>query len=338
MSLANAFAVPEAWPALLLAPAAAAGMLLLDRARTRRLARITGPRVHVLATDPTPRRRLLRLALATAALLLAGLTFMQPLWGDGSRTVTPRGVDLVVCLDVSRSMLARDIAPSRILFARRAIHTLAAHASGDRLALVAFAGDARLCVPLTRDRASFEQIVDQTDELSVTRGGTDIATALEAALRALEGGSGDHSAILLVTDGEDTASSSPRVERAAAACRERGISVHCVGIGSDLGAKIPIDSGGSEAFLRDTAARDVISVMDSAGLRRIAAATTGSFIDAATAPEPLAAIYDEHIAPVARASFAAAARRGRESRFQWPLAGAFLLWMLGLALPERRRP
>ncbi|MHC4959567.1 MAG: vWA domain-containing protein, partial [Planctomycetota bacterium] len=267
-----------------------------------------------------PGRRRARRVLFAGALLLALLAGMQPAWGEATRQVERRGSDIIVCLDVSRSMLAADIAPSRLERAKREIRALAERGVGDRFGLVVFAGEARLLVPLTRDGASFAGIADLAGPLSVARGGTDLGAALEASLDALRGGG----VVLVLTDGEDHEGRGLRVARRA---REKGIVIHCVGYGTPLGGKIPVEGG----FLKDRAGREVVSALDPATLRRLAEAAGGGFVDT-----DLVALYERRVRPAARKAFLSDEKRSRENRFQWPLLGAFLLWILDLCVGERR--
>ena len=285
-------------PLLLLAPAAWLLLRSADRARGKRLASALGPRV------PVPRRRV---ALGSVGLLLALVAVLGPAWGAAAGDV--EGADVVVCLDVSRSMLARDVDPDRLTRAKREIRALADRAAGDRLGLVVFAGEARAAVPLTDDMASFAELLDLADPTSVGRGGTDLGAALEAALDVLQGREGS---ALLVTDGEDLGG---RGLAAARLLKERGVRVHCVGLGTELGSKITTESG----FLRDRTGEDVVSAMDATGLRAIAEATGGTF--GGKVPD----------LSVTRRT---GASDRRENRYQWFLAAAVLLWLLDLA---RRR-
>lgn len=332
--MSDLFARPECLPLLLLAPLAYALLVARDRARARRRLRAFGPRESELAPDPRPAETRLRRALLAAALALALLAAAAPLIGEGPVLAPPRGADVVVALDVSRSMLARDVPPTRLERARREIRALASRARGDRLSLVLFAGEARLVAPLTEDASSFAEILDLADETSVARGGTDLGAAIEASLAALAGATGDHAAIVLVTDGEDLEA---KGLRAAAACAERGITVHAVGIGSAIGSKIAVEGEGGETFLRDATGREVVSAMDPESLRRIAAATGGEFVDAGSLPEPLAQLHERRIVPMARRAFEAGEERERVPRFQWPLALAIVLLLAELALAERRK-
>ena len=320
-----------AWPWLFAAPAAGLLFWWLERRRAAAHAATLGPRAALLSSNGGASNRI---AFAAAATLFTAVALLQPAWGEGSRTVEERGVDLVVCLDVSRSMLARDDRPDRLSRAKREIAELAERAEGDRIALVLFAGEARLAVPLTRDRESLAIMAGLATPLSVERGGSDLRAALLASLRALEGATGEHEAIVLVTDGEDHEQSGLR---AARACANRGITVHTVGMGSRLGAKIPLESEGGEAYLRDAGGADVVTAMDPEGLRQIAEATGGAFVAAEDVSQPLVELYDDQIAPMARKAFESREKKERANRYQWPLLAAFIFWLVDLGRCVRRR-
>ena len=193
-------------------------------------------------------------------------------------------------------------------------------------------------MPLTRDLHSFADLAGAADPLAVELGGTDLGAALERALEALDsrptpaGG-----VVVLISDGEDHGQRGLRIART---CAERGVVVHCMGIGSRVGSKIalPTEGGGSE-FLRASAGSgdEVVSVMDADGLRAIADATGGAFVDAATSARPLVGLYEQQI--VARAAAAGAEPADateRASRYQWVLALALVLLLGEFATTDRR--
>jgi Ca-activated chloride channel family protein len=329
------FGWPAAFPLLLAAPAAWIAWRILDRSRARRVARLAGARAPVLARELAPERRAARRGLLATGAFFGALAIMQPLGRPDQSMLEPRGADVVVCLDLSRSMLARDAIPSRLEAAKRSIRELAQAVRGDRLALVLFAGQARLASPLTRDGAALAEIVSLADPTSVARGGSDLGAALEVALDALEGSTGDHQAIVVITDGEDLAG---QALGAAERCRVRGVPVHAAGFGAPQGSKIAIPAdGGSESFLRDRAGHEVVSALDVEGLRQLTAATGGDLVLETDERKPLVALYDRRILPKARELLAARGGATRENLFQWPLLAAVLLWLAELAWSDRRR-
>ncbi len=327
----------DAWPVLLAAPAVWLVATQRDRTRGRRLAEWIGPRVAELAGELDPIRRRTRRALFAAGLGLASIALLQPTWGERTSRAEPRATDIVVCLDVSRSMLARDVSPTRLERARAEIRTLAGHVRGDRLALVAFAGEARRMVPLTSDAATFAELVQLADPLAVSRGGTDLGAAIAVAADALPEPGGRRGFVILVTDGEDL---EERGRAAALAAAARGVTVHCAGIGSVRGAKIPLEEQSGARFLRDRDGHDVVSAMDPDSLARIAAATGGAFVDGGAGEGVLRDLYDDHVlfaAPGAPVAADASRAGGRENRFQWPLVLGFLLLVIELGTSDRRR-
>ncbi|MBI5852197.1 MAG: VWA domain-containing protein [Planctomycetes bacterium] len=335
MTLDELFVHAEALPIVLLAPLAYVVLRRRDGARARRLARALGPRADVLASESSASQRRWRRATFALGLLFALLAALQPTWGEEARPRERRGADVVVCLDVSRSMLARDVVPDRLGAAVRGIAAMAERARGDRLALVAFAGDATLLVPLTHDVTTFTELLANADPTVVTRGGTDLGTALRVAQQALDGSDRAHATVVVVTDGEDHGGTGRNV---AGELSAQGIAVHCAGIGKASGSKIVIDEAGAgaQAFLRTRDGDEVVSAMDRAGLTAIADAGGGVFVDA-TANGALAFVdlWTDHVVPRARSSIESDDRRDRAHRYQSPLLVAWLLWSFGLALTGR---
>jgi Ca-activated chloride channel family protein len=335
MSGAAPFLWPAALPWLLLVPAFAAVLVATERRAARRLAEVVGPRSGALAPVDA-RARAWRRRLLGAGLLCALLALAQPTWGAERVVVAARGADVVVALDVSRSMLAGDVAPSRLEAARAAIAEATRRAPGDRFALVVFAGEARCLVPLTSDLDSFRELLAGAEPESVARGGTDLGAALDGAL-ALAPADGERNAtILLVTDGEDLEG---RGAAAAGRCRERGVVVDAIGVGSPLGSKIVVRDGGGAAFLKDGAGREVVSSLDMPGLTRIATVTGGRAFEAGTDASALLAGLERHRGGDGGAGedVAATGRSEPANRFQWPLALALLCWLLERLVRERRR-
>jgi len=239
-----------------------------------------------------------------------------------------KGLDLVVCLDVSRSMLARDVTPDRLGRAKREIAALAEHAAGDRIGLVLFAGEARLRVPRTRDGASLAEMAARAGPWDVGRGGTDLASAVTVALGALKGREGQ-GAIVILSDGGDFDPTS--MATAVGALRRDGVAVFALGLGSARGAKIPTERG---AFVTDAAGEDVVTALNATGLRRLADATGGSY--QAQADGGLADFYDSHVLPSARQASSDHAAEAR-SPATWFLVLALVCFFVDLAWVARKR-
>ena len=303
------------------------------RARQRRGAERFGALAAqpVLLADAQPRGRTLRLVLEFGGLVLLAIATLEPAWGTIERQVERRGVELVVCLDTSRSMLAQDLPPDRLSRAKKDIKALLPELSGDHIGLVAFAGDARVVCPLTHDLSAFEGLLDRTDTESTRLGGTDLASALRAALALLPKDGVESQAIVILTDGEDLEGQG---QAEAASARARGVSVHAIGYGSTEGAKVPARQAGS--FLEDDSGREVISRLDAQGLRQITEATGGTYLAGDDVSLPLVELFEKRVRPLQQRSFEQQERRLRQARFQWVLMPGFLLLLLAWLVRQRR--
>jgi Ca-activated chloride channel family protein len=315
----------ELWPALLALPVLLALLwLLFDRSRAA-LARYG-------AVPPQPPSGPLARALRITALLGLGLVcWMDPRLGDEPMAVERRGLDLVLCLDTSRSMLAADLEPTRLQRALQDVRALLPQLEGgDRIGLVVFAGQARLWIPLTHDVDSFRGLLDEVDTEIIKVGGTDLAAALRKAGELVGGDDATTSAVLLLTDGEDLAGAG---QQAAAELGKRGVVVHTVGYGSAMGSKITLLQKGQQDFLRDSQGNEVVSRMDPDSLRALAAATGGDFVRAEAMPLPLNELHQKRLLPMQKRSYDRGEETGKQARYQWVLLPllVLLLWEIALA-------
>ncbi len=322
---------PEWWPIMLVGPALMILMQRADALRQTQLLDRVGVRSHVLVEGLNPTRRRQRRFIAALGVTLMSAAILQPVWGDRPSSVAPKGLDILVVLDVSKSMWATDIAPSRLEWARRAIRDFSTATQGDRMGVVAFAGEARVLTPLTQDMTAIATLAEEVDSTFVSRGGTDIGGALETALSLLKSTDGEAACVVLLTDGEDIAGSASRaIERA----KERAVPIHVVPIGLSGGAKIPTPRG----FLTDRNGNDVISVPDAAGLTSLANATGGKVADVRR-DGALRALYREVLAPDAKRAFEVRGEKERRQAYAIPLLlGLVLLaWELGRTDRDPRR-
>lgn len=318
------------WPWLLCLPVVAVllyGML----SRSARAIAVYG----AASTDvaPSPLGRSLRFTL------LVGLGFvcwLDPRYGEEIVPVERRGLDLIVCLDTSRSMLASDLEPNRLARARQdIIATLPELVGGDRVALVVFAGAARTWVPLTHDLPSFERLLDEVDTSLVPVGGTDLASALRRAGTLADPEQAGTTVVVLLTDGEDLGGSGLQAARELA---DDGITVYALGYGSVLGSKITVEGRqGSEQFLVDSSGEEVVSRMDASGLRDLAQVAGGEFVHAGTMPLPLRELYRKRIEPMQKRSFDAGEEIVKRARYQWVLLPLLMLLLFEIVTMGGRR-
>ena len=273
------------------------------------------------------RRILLFAALTGIVVALAG-----PRWGFQWEEVERRGVDLVVALDLSRSMLAADAKPDRLTAAKREIRDLMALLQGDRVALVAFAGTAFIQCPLTLDYRAFELFLDEMDPDWVPVGGTDLAGAVRTSIEAFPTNERSGRAVLLITDGEDH---SGKLQLAAEDARKAGVHVFVVGMGDPEGAPIPDGRGG---FVKE-GGKVVLSRLDEAGLKELTLTTGGTFVRSVAGDLDLRRVYLEDIKGTLEARALSSSRQRRwEERFQWALLPALVLLLLeGMMGSPRRR-
>ncbi|MCG3128045.1 MAG: hypothetical protein CHACPFDD_02919 [Phycisphaerae bacterium] len=244
-------------------------------------------------------RPLLRLGLVTLCLLTTTAAIMGPRWGESQEKVVKRGIDVLVLLDVSRSMLARDIAPNRLERAKLSIRDdLLPALAGDRIGLIAFAGVAALKCPLTSDYGFFRLALDEVSTGSSPRGGTLIGDAIRKASKCFDDQLDTHRVVLLITDGEDQ-ESYPE-EAARALWQEQKIPVVCVALGDERdGARIPADAAGQKFV--EHGGQTVWSKADFGQLRRIAdISDLRAFIPVGTRDFNLGEIYRSRIVPAIR--------------------------------------
>jgi Ca-activated chloride channel family protein len=319
---------------LLLVPVLA--LLVWRRERRRRAALAAFAESDLLprlAPDVAPRRRGVREGLRLVALALLVIALAGPRWGSRWEEVRREGVDLLIALDTSRSMLATDVKPNRIERARLAILDLVTKLRGDRVGLVAFAGAAFLECPLTLDYGAFAASLNATGVGTIPRGGTNLAAAIETSLDAFEARQGRYEALIVITDGESTEG---EWEEAAEKSAELGVRIYTVGIGTAAGELIPAEGSG-ETWVKDREGQVVKSRLDETTLQEIALATRGAYVHGAGASLGLEAIFDDHIAKMERRELQTTLQRRFENRFQIPLAVALLLLLLEPMVGERRR-
>ncbi len=320
---------PANWPLVLLLPILAVWLIADERRWLVRQERWLGRRTVALLGRPVAPRW--RGALWCLAAICLGLALLQPLAGRAPGQ--PAQPDVVLCLDLSRSMSARDVRPDRLGAAMADIAAFAAAAPGARAGLVGFAGSAELVAPLTADLHAVARLAASLDPSRPLRGGTDLGPAVDTALAALRRAGAAAPAIVLLTDGEDFgAGAAAAVERARAA----GVAVACVAYGSESGSKIVVPGDDGEVYLRDERGEEVVTAPDRAGLAALAALGGGRLVvgDGAGA---LVRLHEQVLLPHARRAAHRDPTREPPHVFQWPLLAGIVLVMLVLALPERRR-
>ena len=274
--------------------------------------------------------------LTVIAVFFLLLALIGPKWGFRWQEVKRRGVDILVAIDTSRSMLTADVKPNRLERAKLAVKDLLNLLKGDRVGLIAFAGTAFVQCPLTLDYGACALTLNRINTAVIPRGGTNIADAIQTAMEAF-GTSGDNDkALIIITDGE---SHEGDAVVAAKELEDANIKIFCVGIGTKTGELITItDEGGSPGFLKDRRGQVVKSKLDEVTLQNIALTTGGSYVKAAGANFGLDVIYEEKIAKMDKKELESQMRKRYEDRFQIPLIAALILIVTEACIGDRRRP
>lgn len=247
--------------------------------RGARVRKVVSPRLaEVLTPGVSVALPVIQSSLYTLALVFFAFALAQPQCGERAEVAKRRGIDVVVALDASKSMYARDVTPSRLERAKLELTTLLDSLKGDRVGLVVFAGDAFIQCPLTSDYAAAKVFLRAVDPETMPQGGTNIGAALLLSKQVLENadrGAKDR-VVVLLSDGEDLTGD---LGAGVDALKELGARVLSVGIGSDSGEPIPVlnKQGDVVGYKKDEAGVTVISRLDRAGLTRVASATGGEF-------------------------------------------------------------
>lgn len=263
------------------------------------------------------------------------LALTQPRWGYEWKDLTQEGVDIIVALDVSASMLAEDIKPNRLSRAKRKISDLLEMLDGDRIGLVAFAGTAFVQCPLTLDYSAAKLFLDATDTDLISAQGTALAAAIRKSVSAFRAEDDKSKAIILITDGENQSGDPLKVAKWAG---EQGIKIFTIGIGKDSGAPIPDADGG---FKKDAEGEIVLTRLDETTLQKIALETGGVYVRSVTGDLDLNKIYLENIKPkIEKKKLKTQRRKLWTERFQWSIFLALVCMVMEFLIPEKpvRRP
>ncbi|HEX7569977.1 MAG TPA: VWA domain-containing protein, partial [Verrucomicrobiae bacterium] len=323
------------WLLLVILPALAAFFWWSERVKQKLLTQFVEPRLlPQLTVGLSPTRRKWRYTLAIAAVALLIVTIARPQRGFDLEEVQQNGLDIVVAVDTSKSMLATDIAPNRLARAKLAALELMQTAKADRLGLVAFAGDAFLSCPLTIDDTAFQQSVQALDVNSIPQGGTALAAAINTALATFRE-KGNHRALVLFTDGEDNDEGALEAAQNAA---KAGLKIFTIGIGSADGTLVTVaDANGNSDYIRDEKGQVVKSHLNEQLLQQIASAAGGFYLPLRGA-DTINTLYERGLAPLPKSEGKEKLVRRYHEQFQWPLAAAMILLAAEFLLPERRAP
>ncbi len=330
------FAYPHLLYLLLLIPVLIVFFIYAFRQRKKALA-IFGnlALVEKLTQSVSEKRRVWKTVLIIVAIGLLVLALARPQLGTKLQTVKREGQDIIIALDVSLSMTAQDIQPSRLEKAKHEISSLIDKLQGDRIGLIAFAGKAFVQCPLTLDYGATKMFLDIIEPDLIPVPGTAIGEAIQKAIDSFVEKERKHKVLILITDGEDHIGKPLDMAKAAA---KEGVVIYSVGIGSLKGVPIPLqDSRGNRTgFKKDRNGEVVMTKLDELTLEKIALETGGKYYRASPGEVELDKIYDD-ILKMEKKALASQQFAQFEDRFQILLGMALFLLVLEVFIPERRR-
>ena len=301
--------------------------------RRQALAQFAHPDISKLLTaNVSHTRRRIKDTLLLVAIFCCFLALARPQYGDNWIEVKQKGIDILIAVDTSRSMLARDILPNRLQRAKLAIRDFVGQLDGDRVGLMPFAGSSYLMCPLTTDYSAFLSSLDAIDANTIPIGGTDLAGVISSADSLLEG-EANHKILVLVTDGEDLEGTALEAAEKAAQAK---MTIYTVGVGTAKGELIPDLQGGRGTFVKDDSGNIVRSRLDETTLTHIAEKTGGLYVPLGNTGQGFTTIYQQKLELVPKQEHHERMERRPIERFYWPIAAALLLLAMEFLISGRK--
>ena len=267
------FEDPQYFWLLVVVPALYGVRFVSDRFRRRRIRRFGDPAlVAQLMPGVSVRRSVAKFVLLTTAIALVCVMLARPQMGSKISNEKRSGIETIICLDISNSMLAEDVVPSRLDKSKMLVENLVDHFNNDKIGLVVFAGDAFVQLPITSDYVSAKMFLQNITPSLISTQGTDIARAINLATASFTQQKNVGRAVILITDGEDHEGGA--VE-AAAAAKKKGINVFILGVGSVKGTPIPVGNGD---YMKDNTGNTVMSALNEQMCQQVARAGSGTYI------------------------------------------------------------
>lgn len=278
-------------------------------------------------------RPVIKAVLLTITAIFLVLTIANPQMGQEMQTVKLEGVEILIALDVSNSMLAEDIKPNRLEQAKLAISQLIKRLKNDKLGLVIFAGQAYVQLPLTTDYSAARMFLSTVNTTMVPVQGTAIGEAISLSIESFDQNTKGNKALIIISDGENHEENAIELAKEA---QESGIQVHTIGIGSPSGVPIPVyTSSGQKDFRRDRDGNVVITKLNENMMKQLATAGNGSYVRATNVTQALRLVFDR-IEELEKAEFESAKVADYESWYQIPLAIALFFMILEFLILSRK--
>ena len=290
------------------------------------------PLILAMMPDVSRGKQTVKFILYTLALIFLILGICNLQTGSKLQDVKREGADIMICLDVSNSMLAEDLKPNRLERAKQAIEQMIDKLQGDRVGIVVFAGEAYTQLPITTDYGSAKLFLNAITPNIIERQGTDISAAIQKASESFGKDEGKNKAIIVITDGEDHEEDAVK---AAEEAEKQGVSIHTIGIGSDAGVPIPVYNNGVPAgYRKDKEGNTVVTKLNEKLLQSIAGAANGVFVKANNADVGLDAVLDK-VNELEKKQFESKMFTDYEDQFQWFIGASLLFLLIEFLISER---
>lgn len=330
------FGAPEWFWGLLAAPILITLFARAERRGMERLRSFVSPRLlPQLAATVDRSRRTARFSLQLLGLACAILALAQPRWGYTFQNVQQKGLDLLIAVDTSRSMLSNDVQPNRLERVKLAARDLIGESQGDRVGLIAFAGRAFVQAPLTIDYDAVGESISDLDTKTIPEGGTNISEAITLATRTFGKSATGNRALILFTDGEELSGDAVKAAKDAA---DAGVRIFTIGVGTPQGSLIPVsDENGSTSFVKDSSGQVVKSKLDERRLREIAQVSSGTYLHLESGPRTMHELFVQGLSKMKAAEMNVRLSRRLIERYEWPLGASLLALTLSILLGERKR-
>lgn len=328
------FAYPEYLYLLILIPVLVIIFRVSLIITRKRMKRFGNPEIlSQLMPDVSYNRPVVKYVICIFAFTLLIFAVARPQYGTKLQQVKRKGIEIMIALDVSNSMIAEDIQPNRLEKAKQAISKLVERLVNDRVGLIVFAGQAYTQIPITNDYASAKMFLSTVSPGIVPVQGTAIGAAIKLAMNSFTQQEDMNRAVIIITDGENHEDDPVAMARQAA---EKGINVYTIGVGLPKGSPIPIpSSSGQKSFLKDQEGKVVISKLNERMLEEIAAEGNGKYIRANNIRLGLNSLFDD-INKIEKKEIEASIYSEYEEMFQYPIAFALLLLFIEFLILDRK--
>ena len=327
------FANPDFLYSLLLLPVFILLYILNSLRRRKAFQRLGDVKlVGQLVPEMSGTRQVVKFILQLIAFSMAIIMLARPQFGSKIEDVKKQGVEVIIALDVSNSMLAEDIQPDRLTRAKQAISRLVDDLDKDKIGLIVFAGDAYTQIPLTTDYVSAKMFLSTISPDMVPKQGTAIGAAISLGMKSFSPGEGKSKAMIIITDGENHEDNPVAIADDAA---KAGIIIHTIGIGSTEGVPIPVNTNGRRDYLKDVDGNTVISKLDEDILKKIAISGNGNYVRASNSNIGLDQIYDD-IKKMKKQELESTMYTEYNDQFQFFAAMTLFLLMVDFIIMERK--